>query len=106
MSAEDRPGGKAIETLAGVVQAEGRRVLTEAALAPDPARVAAGWERRFVADSRRAEEAMALYQSLGFEAVADPVRLEGMDPECRDCQLVIFLQFRTVYTRRNRDLPP
>ena len=32
----------------------------------DPARLAAGWERRFVADPRRAHEAAALYVALGF----------------------------------------
>jgi len=92
-----------LHPLAALVQGEGRRLLSEAALTPDPARVAAGWERRFIADARRAEEAMALYQSLGFEVVADPVRLDGLDTDCQDCRLAMLLQFKTIYTRRPPD---
>ena len=49
-----------------LVETEARRVLSESQLRPDPARVAEGWERRFIADSTRAEEAIQLYESLGF----------------------------------------
>lgn len=77
-----------------------RRVLSDESIAPDPARVAAGWERRFVADARRAAEAAALYESLGFEVAADPVKIEALDPDCADCQLVMLLDFKVIYTRR------
>ena len=66
---------------------------------PDAARLAAGWEYRFVADGGRAEESVTLYRELGFEASADPVGA-AVSPECQDCQLVAALSFRAIYTRR------
>ena len=89
-----------LDSLAALVQGESRRILDEKTLAADPARLAAGWEPRFVADGRRAEEAVALYESLGFDVAADPVRIETLDPDCADCQLVMLLGFRTIYTRK------
>lgn len=67
---------------------------------PDPARLAAGWEYRFVADAARAEEAVALYGSLGFQAVADPVDTNRLDEDCGGCQVVVLLRHRAIYTRR------
>lgn len=75
-------------------------MLSEAQLRPDPARLADGWERRFIADAARAAEAVELYERLGFEAVADPLRTNEMGEQCDECQLVALLRFRTVYTRR------
>ena len=75
-------------------------MLSEAQLRPDPARLADGWERRFIADAARAAEAVELYERLGFEAVADPLRTNEMGEQCDACQLVALLRFRTVYTRR------
>ena len=92
--------------LSRLVEQEARRALAEATLAPDPARTADGWERRFIADGRRAEEAMALYRELGFEVVADPLRPQDMPDDCDDCQLLATLQFRTIYTRRPRPPSP
>ncbi|MDE3155582.1 MAG: hypothetical protein KGN76_10800 [Acidobacteriota bacterium] len=88
-----------LQALKAMVLGE-RRVLGDEAIAPDPARVAAGWERRFVADGRRAAEAVALYESLGFEVAADPVKIETLDADCADCQLVMLLDFKVIYTRR------
>lgn len=82
-----------------VVEQEARRTFTEAQLAADPARVAAGWERRFVTDASRAREAMDLYEELGYEVCADPVQAESLQDECRDCWLVTQLRFVTIYTR-------
>jgi hypothetical protein len=65
---------------------------------PDPARLAAGWERRFVADPARAEEAVKLYAALGYEVCADPVRPEDLDEGCDACLLASH--FKTIYTRR------
>jgi len=66
----------------------------------DRARIADGWERRFVADRARAEEAKRLYGELGFEVVADPVAPEDLPDGCGPCRLAGELQFRIVYTRR------
>lgn len=86
--------------LAQLVRQEAHRILSEAQLGPDPARVAEGWERRFIADGQRAEEAIRLYEDLGFDVAADPLKPEELAGECTDCQLLMLLQFKTIYTRR------
>jgi hypothetical protein len=95
----DAKGGPA-RALGPIVEQEARRVLSEAQLAPDPARLADGWERRFVADGQRVEEMAALYRELGFEVCADPVRPELLTGDCEDCRLLMLLDFKTIYTRR------
>ncbi len=90
----------AARSLGSIVEQEARRVLSEAQLESDPARVADGWERRFVADGRRAEEMMELYRQLGFEVVADPIRPEHLSDDCQDCKLLMLLEFKMIYTRK------
>lgn len=88
------------ERLGLVVEGEARRLLAESGLEPDPALVAEGWERRFIADTQRADEAMELYRSLGYEVRGVPLRREDIGPDCDDCQLVMLLNFTTIYTRK------
>ncbi len=78
-------------------------MLSTAALTADPARTAAGWERRFLADGPRAAEAVALYAALGFEV--DAVALSGSElpADCTDCQLATLLAFKTIYTRKPKE---
>jgi len=86
--------------LSRMVEEEARRVLSEAELTADPALVAEGWERRFVTDGRRATEVIDLYEELGYEVRAEPVREEELENECEDCQLIVLMQFKTIYTRK------
>jgi len=95
-----KPPPDPVRGLGAIVEAEAHRMLSEAQLRPDPARLADGWERRFIADAARAAEAIELYERLGFEAVADPLRTNEMGEQCDECQLIALLRFRTVYTRR------
>jgi hypothetical protein len=67
-----------------------------------PDRAADGWEPRFIAEGRRVEEAVALYESLGFEVAADPPPARDLPPGCGDCQVVVALQFRMIYTRKRK----
>jgi hypothetical protein len=90
-------------SLGALLREEAHRVLSESVLQPDPARIADGWERRFIADGRRAEEAIALYEELGYEVCADPVRSEELRDECEACRLVALLRFQTIYTRRREE---
>jgi hypothetical protein len=90
------------ESLGSLVEREAKRVLSEEHLRADPARIADGWERRFIADGQRAKEAIELYQQLGYEVCADPVQPEDMEDDCDDCQLLMLLQFKTIYTRKQR----
>ena len=85
-----------------LVEAEARRALSEAQLEGDPQRIADGWERRFIADRPRAEEAIELYTGLGYEVCADPIMREELADDCEDCLLVAQLRFVTIYTRRVR----
>ena len=78
---------------------ESHREMAECPIPPDPKLIAAGWERRYLGDSRMARNALETYQELGME-----VRLEAVDPgglpqDCSGC-LVSFEDFRMVYTRR------
>lgn len=66
----------------------------------NPKLLAAGWERRFMADGKRLNEYVDLYQSLGFEVHTETVLPEEIGPECNDCRLIVCRQFVTVYTRK------
>jgi hypothetical protein len=82
------------------VAASAPRRLAPGEVAPDPARLAAGWQPRFAAFGARAEEAIRLYRDLGFEVVADPFVPEQLSPVCGDCRIVTTLRFCMIYTRR------
>jgi len=86
--------------LRALVEGEARRTVLEGRIAPDPQRIAAGWSCRFVADAMRATEMMELYRQLGYETVADPVRVEDVDEGCGDCRLLASRRLMLIYTRR------
>ncbi len=85
------------------MEGEAKRALSEEQIRPDPQLIADGGERRFVADARRAEEAMELYEQLGFEVRAEAVQEVELADDCEDCRLLLMFQFKTVYTRKQRD---
>lgn len=91
------------KSLGQIVGQEARRFFSEAQLKPDPALVAEGWQPRFIADARQTKEATELYKQLGFEVRAEPVPVEQMGDECSDCQVLVLLQFSTIYTRKKSD---
>jgi hypothetical protein len=101
-SPQDGESHRVVERLVHLVEHEAQRVLSEQALQGDPARLADGWERRFIADKVRAEEMMQLYAELGYEVCADPLRPADMADDCQDCRLLMALEFKTVYTRKRR----
>lgn len=88
-----------VDPLSAFVRAEAARAAAEGRIEPDRARLAAGWERRFVVEARRVEEYVQLYESAGFEVAVDPVSPEQVEEECGDCRLLLALEFRTIYTR-------
>lgn len=94
-----RESAERLEALAGV---EAWKARMAESVAPDPARLAEGWQRRFVADGPRAEEAAALYRELGFDVCMDPVDPKELADDCKECALVAALRFKTLYTRRSR----
>lgn len=99
-STEDEAWLNDIDPLSRIVEQEAHRVLTEAHLEPDPELVAQGWERRFMADARRAKEAVELYKEMGYEVHTQPVQPVELADDCDGCRLVVAFQFQTIYTRR------
>jgi hypothetical protein len=99
------PGGLPEEeaALLLLLKQDEHRVLSTAALAADPARLAAGWERRFLADGPRAAEAVALYEALGYEVEAVALAGSHLPADCTDCQLATLLAFKTIYTRKPKE---
>ena len=91
-----------VKSLSRVVEQEARRFFSDAQLKPDPALVAQGWQPRFIGDARQVKEATDLYTELGFEVRAEPVPVEQMGDDCSDCQVLILLQFKTIYTRKKK----
>lgn len=70
---------------------------------PNPELIAKGWERRFVADAKRAQDALEMYEELGHEVRIEPITLEVLKDECHGC-LVILKQLKAVYTRKKLKL--
>ncbi len=85
-----------------VVQREAKQALSEAQIWADPKLIADGWERRFVVDVRRTQEMTGLYDQLGYEVRAEPARPEELGDDCDDCQLLLLLGFKIIYTRKRR----
>lgn len=93
-------GAPSAGPLASLVRAEALRDEAAGRIRPDPARIAAGWERRFVIEKGRAADLTRLYAQAGFEVVQDPVPPELLDDECVDCRLIVQLEYVSLYTRR------
>lgn len=87
-----------MRVLAGLVRSEAHRTAGEAAT-DDSERLAAGWERRFIAEGERAAEMIRLYEELGFEVETEPVRGQDFSEDCLDCQVVAQGRFTVIYTR-------
>ena len=87
--------------LGALVRAEAQRAFSGEQIAADPARLAAGWERRFVIERPRVAELVRLYEEMGFEVVADPIlAASAIEEECAQCPVASALEFCMVYTRR------
>ncbi|MFQ5751153.1 MAG: hypothetical protein ACE5HI_04085 [bacterium] len=68
---------------------------------PDAKLLAAGWERRFIADARMARDAVDSYSELGYEVRLEPVNADELKDECSGCK-ALFRQFKAVYTRKKK----
>ena len=86
--------------LEALVRAEAARVAAEARVRSDPSRLAEGWQRRFMVEARRTDEYVRVYEALGFETLVEPVRPDQVDADCGDCRVLLFSEFRLIYTRR------
>jgi hypothetical protein len=67
---------------------------------PDDNLLQEGWEYRFVASGQRLQETQDLYTELGFDVRAESIPQEAFPEGCEECQLILMLNFKAVYTRR------
>jgi len=58
------------------------------------------WQRRFVADPQRAQEAAEVYRQAGFDVRVETEIPEALREACTGCWLVQAGFFRVIYTRR------
>ncbi len=70
-------------------------------LETDAEMLAAGWERRFIAEPQRAEEMAQTYRELGFAVRLIPAKLLNIKEECEACR-PLFEKFLAVYTKKDR----
>jgi hypothetical protein len=82
------------------VRGEAVRADAGSRIQPDPARIAAGWQARFVIERSRAGDLVQLYRERGFEVALDAVPTELVADECNDCRLIAALEYVQVYTRK------
>ena len=62
--------------------------------------VAEGWQRRFMADPVRLQEATALYTELGYEVRAETIQPNEMSSVCGSCRIATCQAYVTIYTRK------
>jgi hypothetical protein len=67
---------------------------------PDASLLQEGWEYRFVASGQRLQEAQELYSELGFDVRSESIPPEAFPEGCEECQLILMLKFKAIYTRR------
>jgi hypothetical protein len=94
------PEPRVVQPLTSLVRGEALRADNEARIRPDPARLAAGWERRFVIERERAADLVRLYARAGLEVAMDPVPAEALADECDGCRVVFMREYVSIYTRR------
>lgn len=64
---------------------------------------AQGWVKQFTTAEPRLSEAVALYQSLGFEVHLEPMRPGEGEGACYQC-ILAECDYQTIYTRKKEDL--
>jgi hypothetical protein len=66
----------------------------------DPKLLAEGWQRRHLADANRAEEAVELYRSMGYEVRVETLTPDDFGPQCAQCALAGCRACVLIYTRQ------
>ncbi len=60
----------------------------------------AGWERRFLASSDRAEEAVKTYTEMGFEVRTEKLTPTDFGAGCSTCAASVCSSYQLIYTRK------
>jgi hypothetical protein len=79
---------------------EGIDDVDEFAVPADPGLVAEGWVRRYLTDPIRAEEAIDLYTSMGYEVTVRKLTPADFGPMCGTCASSVCRSYVVVYTRK------
>ncbi len=95
--------GREVVPLTALVRGEAVRSEAGERIRPDPARLAAGWVKRFAIERARAADLARVYEEAGFEVALDPVAPERLADDCGDCQVVAQFDHVLLYTRRPPD---
>jgi hypothetical protein len=72
----------------------------------DPALVADGWVRRYLADPERAREAVETYGAAGFEVRLEPLKPGNFAEHCQGCAAIVCRTYVVVYTRKKPGSTP
>jgi len=72
----------------------------ERGIRTNPELVAAGWERRYLADPARAREAVDTYGSAGFEVHLEKLAPDDFGSACVSCAQAVCASYVVVYTRK------
>lgn len=66
--------------------------------------VGEGWTKQFCATGSRIQEATELYESMGFEVLLEPVRVEDLGcSECLEGPAAPLSDCSVIYTRPKKD---
>jgi hypothetical protein len=66
----------------------------------DPVLLAEGWERRAMVEPARIVEFTELYESLGFEVLAQKLTQANFGSTCAGCAESACLSYALIYTRK------
>jgi hypothetical protein len=99
MTEPDTP--EIVTRLSRLVEGEAKRSALPGQFEPDPELTAEGWERRFMSNREKVQEAAEMYEAMGYEVKTVPVAANEVGDQCGECRLLMQLQFKTVYTRKN-----
>lgn len=65
-----------------------------------------GWERRFLAGSDRRDEAVQLYEEMGFEVRAEELKPQEFGSGCASCASTVCNSYVLIYTRKKKPGTP
>ena len=58
-----------------------------------------GWIRRFVVAPDRIDEAIALYEGMGFEVKVERPAVSDFEDQCKECSATICERYMVIFTR-------
>lgn len=66
----------------------------------DPALLALGWTRRYLADEVQARQAVDLYAAMGLEVITRGLQAQDFGPDCGPCAKTACRTYVMIYTRK------